>query len=103
VVFQSFIFGQILANFGNFGQFLVHFALLEVAESMPEIRLKSLKSHNSLIVNPKVVYSGSSEKYNPLLYTNKVSKTPQSNCSHNSLPKSAKSHFSSFGCLGVNG
>jgi hypothetical protein len=41
VVFQSFIFGQILANFGNFGQIWAKFAALAMAESMPKARLKS--------------------------------------------------------------
>jgi hypothetical protein len=41
VVFQSFVFGQILANFGSFGQFWADFA-----DSMPEVWLKSLKPHN---------------------------------------------------------
>jgi hypothetical protein len=44
--FQSFIFGQILANFGNFGQFWADFAALTVANSMPQLGLKSLKPHN---------------------------------------------------------
>jgi succinate-acetate transporter protein len=39
--FQSFVFGQILADFGSFGQFWAEFAALTVAESMPEERLKS--------------------------------------------------------------
>jgi hypothetical protein len=34
VVFQSFIFGKILANFGNFGQFWADFAALIVANNM---------------------------------------------------------------------
>jgi hypothetical protein len=46
VVFQSFIYGQILADFGNFGQFWVEFAALAVADCMPELWLKSLKPHN---------------------------------------------------------
>jgi hypothetical protein len=46
VVFQSFVFGQILANFGCFGQFWADFAALAVADSMPKVWLKSLKSHN---------------------------------------------------------
>jgi hypothetical protein len=39
VEFQSFVFGQILSNFGSFGQFLADFAALAVADSMPEARL----------------------------------------------------------------
>jgi hypothetical protein len=34
--FQSFILGQILANFGSFGQFWADFAALTVAISMPQ-------------------------------------------------------------------
>jgi hypothetical protein len=44
VVFQSFVFGQILANFGSFGQFWADFAVL--ADSMPKVWLKILKPHN---------------------------------------------------------
>jgi hypothetical protein len=40
------VFGQILANLGNFGQFWADFATLAVADSMPKLRLKSLKPHN---------------------------------------------------------
>jgi succinate-acetate transporter protein len=46
VAFQSFVFGQILANFGSFGQFWAEFAELVVADRMPELWLKSLKPHN---------------------------------------------------------
>jgi hypothetical protein len=46
VEFQSFVIGQILANLGSFGQFWADFAALAVADSMPEVWLKSLKSHN---------------------------------------------------------
>jgi hypothetical protein len=89
------------ANFGNFRQFWADFASFTVVESMPKARLKSLKLHNSLTVNPKVVYSISLEIYNPPLYTYTVSRTPQSNCNHGSPPKSTKSHFGCLGCLGV--
>jgi succinate-acetate transporter protein len=41
VVFQSFDFGQILANFGSFGQFWANFAAMAVADSMPKDHLKS--------------------------------------------------------------
>jgi hypothetical protein len=40
------VFGQILANFGSFGQIWVDFASLAMADSMPKLRLKSLKPHN---------------------------------------------------------
>jgi succinate-acetate transporter protein len=46
VVFQSFVFGQVLANFGSFGQFWADFVALIVAKSMPELGLKSSKPHN---------------------------------------------------------
>jgi hypothetical protein len=35
VEFQSFVFGQILAVLGSFGQFWAEFAALTVAESLP--------------------------------------------------------------------
>jgi hypothetical protein len=41
VVFQSFVFGQILTNSGSFGQFWADFAAFTVAESMHELGLKS--------------------------------------------------------------
>jgi hypothetical protein len=45
VAFQSFVFRQILADFGrfwaDFGQFWAEFAALTVANSMPELGLKS--------------------------------------------------------------
>jgi hypothetical protein len=43
VVFQSFVYGQILALFG---QFWAEFAALAVADCMPKLWLKSLKPHN---------------------------------------------------------
>jgi hypothetical protein len=46
VEFQSFFFGQILANFGSFGQIWAEFAAFKVAESMPELGLKSSNPHN---------------------------------------------------------
>jgi hypothetical protein len=39
--FQSFIFWQILANLGSFGQFWADFVALTVANSMPQLGLKS--------------------------------------------------------------
>jgi hypothetical protein len=47
VVFQSFVFGQILANFGSFGRFGAEFAALTMAENMLKARLKSSKLHSS--------------------------------------------------------
>jgi hypothetical protein len=46
VVFQSFVFRQIWAGFGSFGQFWAEFAALTVADCMPKLWLKSLKPHN---------------------------------------------------------
>jgi hypothetical protein len=36
VVFQSFVFGQILATFGSFGQIWAEFAALAVANACPK-------------------------------------------------------------------
>jgi hypothetical protein len=47
VEFQSFIFSQIWADLGSFGQFWAEIAALTVAESLLEVWLKSLKPHNS--------------------------------------------------------
>jgi hypothetical protein len=41
VEFQSFNFGQILANFGSFGQIWAEFATLAAADSIPKDHLKS--------------------------------------------------------------
>jgi hypothetical protein len=41
VVFQSFVFGQIFGKFWQFEQFWADFAALIVADSMPELGLKS--------------------------------------------------------------
>jgi hypothetical protein len=35
------VFGQNLANFGNFGQIWANFAALTMADSMPQLGLKS--------------------------------------------------------------
>jgi hypothetical protein len=70
VAFQSFIFGQILANFGSFGQFWADsadFAAFTVAESMLELGLKSSKPHNFSTVSPNVTCNGSLESYHPYL------------------------------------
>jgi hypothetical protein len=63
VEFQSFIFGQILATFGSFGQFWADFPAFTVAESMPELGLKSSKPHNFLTVSPNVTCNGSLESH----------------------------------------
>jgi hypothetical protein len=65
--FQSFIFGQILADFGSFGQFWADFPAFTVAESMPELGLKSSKPHNFSTVSPNVTCNGSLESYHPYL------------------------------------
>jgi hypothetical protein len=67
VEFQSFIIGQILADFGSFGQFWAKFAAFTVAESMPEFGLKSLKPHNFSTVSLNVTCNGSLKSYHPYL------------------------------------
>jgi hypothetical protein len=46
VEFQSFVFKQIWADLGRFGQFWAEIAALTMAESLPKVWLKSLKPHN---------------------------------------------------------
>jgi hypothetical protein len=99
--FQSFIFGQILANFGKFGQFWADFPAFTVAESMPELGQKSSKPHNFSTVSPNITCNGSLESYNPYLLPQKLSKNPQKNYNHSSLPKPAKSRFGLHCPLGV--
>jgi hypothetical protein len=66
--FQSFIFGQILANLGRFGQIWADFPAFTVAaESMPELGLKSSKPHNFSTMSPNVTCNGSLESYHPYL------------------------------------
>jgi hypothetical protein len=67
VVFQSFIYGQILANFGSFGQFWADFLAFTVVESMPKLRLESSKPHNFSTVSPNVTCNGLLESYHPYL------------------------------------
>jgi hypothetical protein len=71
VEFQSLIFGQILANFGSFGQIWAEFAAFNVAESMPELGMKSSKPHNFSTVSPNVTCNGSLESYHPYLIASK--------------------------------
>jgi hypothetical protein len=52
-------------------------------------------------MNPNTTWSGSLDSYHPYLTPQKVSKNPQTYCVHNTLPKSAKSHFDSLRPLGV--
>jgi hypothetical protein len=47
VEFQSFIFGEILADFDSFGLIWAEFVVSTVTESMPEARLKFSKPHIS--------------------------------------------------------
>jgi succinate-acetate transporter protein len=42
---KPIVFGQILSNFGSFGQFWADFAALAVVDNVPKLRLKSLKPH----------------------------------------------------------
>jgi hypothetical protein len=65
--FQSFIFGQILADFGSFGQIWADFPAFTVAESMPELGLKSSKPHNFSTVSSNVTCNGLLESYHPYL------------------------------------
>jgi hypothetical protein len=55
--FQSFISGQIWADFPSF----------TVAESMPKLGLKFSKPHNFSTVSPNVTFNGSLESYHPYL------------------------------------
>jgi hypothetical protein len=52
-------------------------------------------------VNPNATWSISLESYYPYLQPQKVSKTPQTYSVHNTLPKSAKSHFGYLCPLGI--
>jgi hypothetical protein len=90
VEFQSFIFGQILAKFG---QFWTDFAALTVADSMPQLRLKSEKPHNFWTISPNVTCSISLESYHPYLPPQNVSKILKIECIHSSLPRITKSHI----------
>jgi hypothetical protein len=47
VVFQSFVFGQILTDFGSFGQFWVEFTALTMAESMLQSKTEIFRTCNS--------------------------------------------------------
>jgi hypothetical protein len=74
VVFQSFIFGQILAKFGKFWQFWADFPAFTVDESMPELGLKSSKSHNFLTMSPNVTWNSSLESYHHIYSLKKFQK-----------------------------
>jgi hypothetical protein len=60
-------FWQILAVLSSFGQIWADFSALTVAESMPELGLKSSKPHNFSTVSPNVTSKGSLESYHPYL------------------------------------
>jgi hypothetical protein len=89
------------ANFGTFWQFWADFSALATADSMPKLRLKSLKPHNFRTMSPNAMCSISLESCNPYLQSQKVSKNPKIYCIHSSLLKSAKSHFGCLCPLGV--
>jgi hypothetical protein len=76
------IFGRISkfhlwADFSSFGQFWADFAALTMADSMPQLGLKSLKPHNFWTISPNDTCSISLESYNPYLQPQKVSKNPK--------------------------
>jgi hypothetical protein len=56
-----------LAVLGSFGQIWADFPAFTVAESMPELGLKSSKPHNFSTVSPNITCNGSLESYNPYL------------------------------------
>jgi hypothetical protein len=78
------------ANFYKFWQFWAKFATLTVAQSMPEVRLKSSKPSSLSTMNPIITWRGSLESYHPYLTPQKVSKNPQTYCVHNTLPNVQK-------------
>jgi hypothetical protein len=51
---SKFHLWQILADFGSFGQIWADFPAFTVAESMPELGLKSSKPHNFSTVSPNI-------------------------------------------------
>jgi hypothetical protein len=65
---EILIFGEISkfhlwADLGSFGQFWADFPAFIVAESMPELGLKSSKPHNFSTVSPNVTCNISLESY----------------------------------------
>jgi hypothetical protein len=58
---------HIWADFGSFGQIWADFPAFTVAESMPELGLKSSKPHNFSTVSPNVICNSSLESYHPYL------------------------------------
>jgi hypothetical protein len=73
-----------------------------VAESLPEVWLKSLKPHNSETVNPNATWNVSLESYHPYLQPQEVSKGPTTLGTYGSLPKNGKGRFGFLSPLGVN-
>jgi hypothetical protein len=87
VEFQSFIFGQILASLGSFGQILLYWQWLTACPNL------GWNLKNLITISPNVTYSVSLESYHPYLPPQKVSKILKIECIHNSLPKITKSHI----------
>jgi hypothetical protein len=56
-----------VSSLGRFGQIWADFPAFTVAESMPELGLKSSKPHNFSTVSPNITCNGSLECYNPYL------------------------------------
>jgi hypothetical protein len=55
------------ADLDKFGQIWADFLAFTMAESMPELRLKSSKPHNFLTTSPNVICNGSLKSYHPYL------------------------------------
>ena len=87
------VFGQIFANFGSFLQFWADPAAFTVADSMPQLGLKSLKPHDFGTMSPNVMCSVSLKNYHPYLQLQQVSKNPKIYCIYNSLSKVPKFHI----------
>jgi hypothetical protein len=66
IAYEKFLDWQFLA-LNNFGQFWADFPAFTVAKSMPELGLKSSKSHNFSTVSPNVTCNDSLESYHPYL------------------------------------
>jgi hypothetical protein len=78
------------------------FASLAVVGSMPELWLKSLKTHNFWTVNSNITCNNSLESYYPPLSTFQVSSALEYYCICSSLSKTEKIQFVLHCCLGVN-
>jgi hypothetical protein len=64
-----------------------------MADNMPIDEPKTLKAHNSQIVNPTTPWSYSLKSYNPYLLLQKVFKYPHAFAVHCNMPKSQKAIF----------